>query len=263
MTTVDDIAAWMEQIAPLGLTEDWDNTGLLLGDGRAPCAKIQTCLTVTPSSVAEAIENRADLLIAHHPLPFRPVKRITSASIPGKMLWDLARHEIAVYSPHTAWDSARHGINARLAELLQLTAVQPLIPCTLPQFETLGSGRFGTLPEPCSLAQIARQLRQHLPDCRPRGVDSQKTLRSVAFACGSGGTFLDAAIKHRCDLLVTGEATFHTCLEAEAAQVSLLLVGHYASERFAMEHLASLLSADFEDVHCWASEKEQDPVQTL
>ncbi|MCR9295732.1 MAG: Nif3-like dinuclear metal center hexameric protein [bacterium] len=263
MTKIAEIMDWMQQVAPLELSEDWDNTGLLLGCRHAPVGKIQTCLTMTPATVQEAIESEANLIISHHPLPFRPLARITSDTLPGKMLWDLASHGIALYSPHTAWDSARLGINALLAEALELQNCQAIVPSLNPQCEGLGAGRIGELPKPARLEEIVQRLNAKIPHCRPRGVNLHKPLSRVAIACGSGGSLLPDAIRAECDLFLTGEATFHTCLESEAAEVTFLMLGHYASERFAMDHLAQELGRAFADIHTWASKRESDPVQTI
>ncbi|MEZ6135624.1 MAG: Nif3-like dinuclear metal center hexameric protein [Pirellulaceae bacterium] len=144
MTTVGDISRWMNNIAPLALSESWDNTGLLLGDPAQVVTKLMTCLTLTPESVSEAVAEQASLVIAHHPLPFKPLSRITTDSLAGKLLWKLASAGIAVYSPHTAWDSADEGINALLANYLQLQNVQPLVPCEVPEFIGKISGRDGS-----------------------------------------------------------------------------------------------------------------------
>ena len=263
MATVADFVSWLETLAPLVLSEDWDNTGLLLGDPQAGVERVQTCLTLTPASVAEAVDRRADLVISHHPLPFKPLSRITTQTIPGKLIWRLACHGIAVYAPHTAWDSARSGINALLAEKLQLDQVAPILPLQNPDYPGLGSGRIGILDRPYDLREIAGRLRQSVPYCRPRGVDSDRPISRVAICCGSGGSLLGEALRQGCDLFLTGEATFHQCLEAEAAEKSLLMIGHFASERFAMEHLAQLLASEMPGVGVWASESEQDPIVDL
>jgi putative NIF3 family GTP cyclohydrolase 1 type 2 len=85
-------------------------------------------------------------------------------------------------------------------------------------------------------------------------------VRTVAVACGAAGEYLDAARRAGCDAMVLGEARFHTCLEAEAAGVALLLPGHFASERFAMECLAETLGRRFPDLHVWPSHREHDPL---
>ena len=86
-------------------------------------------------------------------------------------------------------------------------------------------------------------------------------LAQVAVACGSGGELLDAARRAGCDALLTGEARFHACLEAEAAGLALLLAGHYASERFALDWLAGDLQTQFPQAVVWASRRERDPVR--
>ncbi|MGN6545384.1 MAG: Nif3-like dinuclear metal center hexameric protein [Aureliella sp.] len=258
--TVADIVQMMEQIAPSALGEAWDNTGLLLGDMAGPASRIMTCLTLTPESVAEAIEGRADLVISHHPLPFKPLAKITTDTLPGRLVWQLAIHRIAVYSPHTAWDSAMDGINAQLARKLSLSDIEVLIPN--PQHE-LGAGRCGRLAKPAELAGIASKLSQAILHCRPRAVATSRAINRVALACGSGGSFLSAAARLDCQLLITGEATFHTCLEAQALGVGLLMIGHFASEKFAMDQLAARLASALPGATVWGSARERDPVVPL
>ncbi|MEM7479029.1 MAG: Nif3-like dinuclear metal center hexameric protein, partial [Planctomycetota bacterium] len=233
-----------------------------LGDSSGSVERIQCCLTLTPASVKEAIDKRAELVITHHPLPFKALSKITSSSGPGKMLWDLACHGCAIYAPHTAWDSAPLGINALLADKIGLAEVRAIIPAEDPQLAGLGAGRIGVYDEPKFLDEILNALHD-LPGLRPRAVLPNKEIKSVAICCGSGGSLLGKSIQEDCDLFLTGEATFHTCLEAEAANVSMLMLGHYASERFAMEHLASELNSQFATVEIWASEMETDPVENL
>ena len=263
MTTITEISDWMGEIAPLALTESWDNTGLLLGCPDASVTRVQTCLTLTPASVREAIAKQANLVIAHHPLPFQPLAKITTHTVSGAMLWDLARNGIGIYAPHTAWDSAPLGINALLAQKLDLKNCVPLIPAEDPNLKGLGAGRMGSLSRSSTVDELARNLAACIPSSRPHGVRSEKPVCKVAIACGSGGSLLASALEQGCDLFLTGEATFHTCLEAEAAEVSLLMIGHYASERFAMEVLADKLKQEFSSVQAWASEEEQDPVVKL
>ena len=262
-TKISEIVEWLNQVAPLELSESWDNTGLLVGCEAGDVTRIQTCLTLTAASVQEAIDKQAQLVISHHPLPFKPIAKVTTSSQAGKLLWQLASNGIAVYAPHTAWDSAQAGINALLADILGLADVQPIVPSELSSCSALGAGRIGALADSESLESIVEKLREAIPSTRPRAVHGNKPIGRIAIACGSGGSLLGAAIEKDCDLFLTGEATFHTCLEAEAASVSMLMIGHFASERFAMENLAGLLVKQFPSVETWASEREADPVTTM
>lgn len=126
MHTVASIVDYLERFAPPALAADWDNVGLLLGDRSAEVQRVLTCLTVTPESAAEAVETGAQLLISHHPVLFRAIKRLTTDTAEGRMLCGLIRAGVAVYSPHTAFDNTRGGINESLARRLGLVALEPL-----------------------------------------------------------------------------------------------------------------------------------------
>ena len=275
MIALESVCAALGACAPLSLAESWDNVGLLVGQRDRDIERVMTCLTVTPAVVAEAVEEKAELIVSHHPLPFKPLARITSDSVPGSMLLRLIGNGTAVYSAHTAYDSAATGINQRWAERLGLNSVRPLV---VPQQEPggqksgdaenrpesepeLGAGRFGELSQPMELGEVVRQVAASVGATLPRLVGSpQQQVQRVAFACGSGGSFLAAARRRGCDALITGEATFHTCLEAESTGLGLGLLGHYWSERFAMEQLAEWLAEEFPALTVWASRAERDPI---
>jgi dinuclear metal center YbgI/SA1388 family protein len=266
MSTVAEVADFLEAFAPPRLAEEWDNVGLLVGDRTRPLQRAMTCLTITQATAQEAIHERAELVVTHHPLPFRPLKRITVDTPEGRLLWELIGAQIAVYSPHTAFDSAAEGINQRLAEGLELREIAPLVPQTAndPAAPLLGAGRYGDLPNEVELSTLAQQVKRFLKVDRLQRVgDAACRVRRVAVACGSAGEFLGPASEHGCDCLVTGETRFHTCLEAEARGIALLLAGHYASERFGVEGLAAVLAERFSDIVVWASRQEHDPLEWI
>ena len=272
---LDTICGLLSQIAPLKLAESWDNVGLLVGDRQSEISNIMTCLTVTPAVVAEAIEQEVDLLVTHHPLPFQPLKRITSDTNTGKMLLDLIRNGIAIYSAHTAYDSVLNGINQQWCQKLGIENSKPLVEISeslgsqtasgdgkpASHDHSLGSGRYGRLKEPETLIEVGKRATTAIgaPPARIVG-NSHTVIKKVGFACGSGGSFLASAARCGCDALITGEATFHVCLEAESKGIGLILLGHYYSERFAMESMAEMLSEEFPDLRIWASEQETDPI---
>ena len=128
MTTVAHVTAWLEQFAPAHLAEPWDNVGLLWGDPSAPAPRVMTCLTVTPTTATEAIEEQAALIVSHHPVLFREVKKIRADMPDTGFLWHLARAGVAIVSPHTAFDNTHQGINDLLARRLGLVDVAALRP---------------------------------------------------------------------------------------------------------------------------------------
>ncbi len=126
MLTVAAAVEFLKRFAPPPLAADWDNVGLLLGDPETEVRRALTCLTVTPEVAAEAAEEGAQLIVTHHPILFRAVKRLTTATPEGRMLLPLIRAGVAVYSPHTAFDNTSGGINDILARRLGLAEVRPL-----------------------------------------------------------------------------------------------------------------------------------------
>jgi putative NIF3 family GTP cyclohydrolase 1 type 2 len=79
-------------------------------------------------------------------------------------------------------------------------------------------------------------------------------------ACGSAAEFLEDAIQAGCDTFVTGEARFHSVLEAQSREINLVLTGHFSSERPGVEHLAKELARQFPDVECFPSDNDRDPL---
>ena len=263
MTTVGAVAESLEQFAPISLAAEWDNVGLLAGDRQWPVVRVMTCLTVTPDTVAEALDGRANMIVTHHPLPFHAIKTITADTTVGHLLLKLITGRIAVYSPHTAFDSARAGINQHLAIGLGLQEIGPLILANSGEPD-VGVGRCGALGEYFTLKDLVERVKNFLGIERLQvvGGDDQAVTR-VAIACGSGGSLLPAAIENGCDCLLTGETNYHTCLEAAARGVGLVLAGHFASERFALLSLADYLSDLYAGLTVWASHSEHDPVRRV
>ena len=259
MPQICDIQRFLEQLAPLNLSEDWDNVGLLVGDRTAEANRIMTCLTVTPATVQEAVAEQANLIVTHHPFPFRSLKRLTTDSTVGRMLLQLVEKRIAIYSAHTAFDSCANGINQKLSKLFGLSDIQPLQTIE-GQSTQIGVGRYGSIAS-TTLEPFCQMVKQKLAISGLHIVgDGKNAVKKVGIACGSAGQFLDVAIRNGCDTFVTGEANFHTCLEAEARNVNLILPGHFASERFAMEEIGETIKGEFSNIEVWASRSEIDPL---
>lgn len=264
MTRVAAICEFFEHFAPPRLAAEWDNVGLLVGRAEQSVHTVLTCLTITAPVIAEARAEQVDLIVTHHPLPFRALKQITTATPAGRMLLELIESRIAVYSPHTSFDSAARGINQGLAEMLGLADIRPLQPLPGADDSVLGAGRWGSLAPPATAEQLATQLKLDLGPTRMQLVgDPRRLIHRLAVACGSAGEFLESAGQYGCDMFVTGETSFHTCLAAEAAGIVLLLLGHYASERFGLERLAEILAGSFPDLRVWASRRERDPIRWI
>lgn len=257
---VGEVLLFLREFAPLDLAEAWDNVGLLLGDAARPVERVITCLTLTADVAEEAVAENAQLVVSHHPILFKPVQRLTSDTAEGAMILKLISAGVAVFSPHTAFDSALDGINADLARRFGLVDVQPLRPAE--DHPDTGSGRYGRLTEPMTLDRFLDVVRSELNLGAIQFVgEINQEVSTAAIACGAAGEFLGDAVTAGCDVFVTGETRFHTCLEARTAGIGLILAGHYATERPAVELLAERILQRFPQLTVWASRVEADPVQ--
>jgi len=272
--SLPQMITFLERFAPVNLAESWDNVGLLLGDTDGPIQRVMTCLTLTPDVAAEAIARQANLIVSHHPVLFRPIQKLTTATSEGWMLIELLRNRIAVYSPHTAFDSAQSGINQQIANRLGLQEISPLRPQPQSECETIGTGRWGKLKTPVTLAEFLKQVRTSLPvsssseesqDSQPMPLqfvgNLEQKIETIGIGCGAAGEFLGDARKRGCDLFITGEARFHTCLEARDGGIAMILLGHYHSERHGVEQLAQEIGKEFPGLTVWPSHLESDPVK--
>lgn len=125
--TNSDIFKLIEDLAPKTKAYDWDNVGLQIGNYQKQPKKIMITLDVIEAVVDEAIENNVDLIIAHHPLFFKSLKRIDTNTPEGRIISKLIRHDITVYAAHTNLDVVEQGVNDILADKLDITDRKPLI----------------------------------------------------------------------------------------------------------------------------------------
>lgn len=260
MATVNDVCRILEDMAPVGLAESWDNVGLLLGHRNSEVSVLMTCLTLTERVAAEAVDRGVRMVITHHPILFRSAKRLTDDTAEGRIIMKLMTSGIAVYSAHTSFDSATGGINQQLAEAFGLIEIRALRGR---QGDPLvGAGRFGELQNPLGreefLDRVASVTGANWAQWVAAGPEA---IQRVAVGCGAAGDFLEDAAVAGCDTFVTGEARFHTAIEAESRGMNLVLLGHYASERPAMVGMAATLGARLPDLQCLVSEQDRDPLQ--
>ncbi len=125
---VHEVVSILERLAPPALAAEWDNVGLLVGDGSAEVRRLLLCVDLTDAVLAEAAKAGAAMVMAYHPVIFKPISRITAEAAP--VVYEAARRGLAVYSMHTAWDAAAGGADDVLADVLGLADRRPLIPAT-------------------------------------------------------------------------------------------------------------------------------------
>ena len=118
----------IEQVAPLYYQEEYDNSGLQVGNPMADIKGILLTLDVTEPIIDEAIERGCNLIVAHHPIIFKGLKRLSGANSIEKMVMKAIKHDINIYAAHTNLDNAPNGVNAMIAEKLGLQQTAILAP---------------------------------------------------------------------------------------------------------------------------------------
>ncbi|MCC3154542.1 Nif3-like dinuclear metal center hexameric protein [Hymenobacter sp. BT770] len=126
--TVQDLARLLEAAAPLAYQESYDNAGLQCGDPQAEVKGVLISLDCTPAVIAEALRRGCNVVVCHHPVIFRPLKRLTGANEVEQTLIAALKNDVAIYAAHTNLDNVRGGVNDKLAEKLGLTKTRVLAP---------------------------------------------------------------------------------------------------------------------------------------
>lgn len=125
---LSEIINFFEQTAPLAIQESYDNSGLLVGDANNEIAKALISLDVTDEVIDEAIKEKCSLIISHHPLIFKPLKKLTSQSLTERLVVKAIKNDIAIYAMHTNLDNFSKGVNAILAKKLGIGKLKILSP---------------------------------------------------------------------------------------------------------------------------------------
>ena len=247
MITIAELITRFEAWAPPVWQESWDNCGWQVEPGvlHAP-AHVLVCLTPTLAVMEEAIAckqqtgNPVNLIFAHHPLIFSPLKSIRKGHAVGEMVRLGIHHDIGIYSAHTNFDQVADGTADVLAQILQLESVEPVVP-TQP---SVGYGRVGNLPETITLQQVLTQIQEALmpPDLiySPEANLSQPIQR-LAVLGGSGASFIGDVTKTGAQAYLTSDCKFHQFQEARDRDLVLIDAGHYATERPACAQLVKKL----------------------
>lgn len=256
MTTVQDILTFLEGFVPPELAESWDNIGLLAGDRASQVSGVLCALDVTEQVVAEAAENGAQLIVAHHPAIFTSVSRVTSDDAAGRILRAAIRHDIALICMHTNADCAQGGVNDALASALFLTNV-----CSMEAGENGMLGRVGDLPRGMQTREFALYVKECLRAGGVRFCDGGRMIRRVAVGGGACGKLMDAALAKGADAFVIGDCSYDLMQRAQSLGLTLVDAGHFPTENPMTAVFADKIGAAFPTLHVGISARHADCIQ--
>ena len=230
-----DVMEIMECIAPKQLAEDWDNPGLLVGSPDDEIRRILVCLDVREETVARAKAEDFQMIVAHHPVIFKGLKKLRTDLPDGRLLGALIRFGIAVFAAHTNLDCAEGGVNDVLAKSLGISGLK-----VLENLETGFQSRIGTLMEEITADELAQRCKEVLGG-NIRYVKGDRPIKTVAVCGGSGTDMVYPAILCGADALVTADIKHSMFITAAEKGFTLIDAGHYFTENIIVEPLALYL----------------------
>lgn len=128
MTKIKEIVSYLDDFAPRILAEDYDNVGLLIGDYNTNVSGVLITLDVTEEVVDEAIKLNKNIIVAHHPIIFRGIKKITKSNEIERIIYKAIKNDIAIYAGHTNFDNIKAGVNGKICEKLSLQNCKIISP---------------------------------------------------------------------------------------------------------------------------------------
>ena len=240
--TVQIAADVVNRLAPRHLAEEWDNPGLLIGDPATEVKKIFVCLDVLDETISRAIELDAQLIVAHHPLIFRPIKNVRFDLPHGRKIARLIKNDIAVFAAHTNLDSAIGGVNDVLARKLGLIDVKMF------GNEEISLGRLGTLETPLTADEFALHVKNVLNAGNVRLIDAGDfPISKVGLCGGAGAEFIQKAKFFGAQAFVTGDVKYHEAQAAVENGIHVVDAGHFATEFPIVDELANYLRDELKD----------------
>ena len=228
----------LEDIAPPSLAEEWDNVGLLINPLRPRnVKKILLTIDLTEAVADEAIVGKADLIVAYHPILFRPANRLNASNAYDRTVMKLIQKNIAVYSPHTALDAVIGGVNDWLADGVGDGEVSVLHPI---EGSDAGQGRLVELKRPVKLNTLTQRIKKHLglKSVRLASAAEDAPIKTVALCAGAG---TDAFKGVQADCYLTGEMSHHNVLAATVNGSHVILCEHTNTERGYLPQFAKIL----------------------
>ena len=249
MTTVAEIIAFLNTIAPPELAESWDNTGFQLGNPSAPVTKVLVALDPFENVCKEAAQWGAELLVTHHPLLFRPTVSITEETALGRCIQILIQNGISQWSGHTDLDIAPGGVNDILAKKIGLEEIQ-----------VIGSEhllRMGTVKEQ-TLESFLSVVKTTLGCPVLRYAEGGKPVRKVAVGGGACASEMNDAVAAGCDTFVTSDIKYNQFWDAADQKLNIIDSGHFYTENPVCTYLAKEINHHFPNISVQISQNHHD-----
>ncbi len=261
MPTVQDLTDHLESIAPLAYQESYDNAGLLTGRPETAITGVMVCLDATEAVLDEALQRGCNVVVCHHPIIFKGLKRLTGRHYVERVVIKAIREELAVYAIHTNLDNVlQQGVNTRFARQLGLKDPQILAPKDIGPEGAVGSGMIGSLAKPMEETAFLDLVQARMrTDCVRHTALLGRPVERIAICGGAGIFLLETAVQAGADAFVTADVKYHDFFEADQ-RLLLADIGHYESEQFTMDSLRESISQKFSTFAAYCTSVRTNPI---
>lgn len=259
---IRDVIDALQDAAPLVLQEGWDNSGIQIGNPDMEVTRVLLCLDIDENIVEEAKNNGCNLIVSHHPLLFHPLRKITGENYTQRIVINAISNGISIVSMHTNMDSARNGVNFKLADKMGLTHLR-FAEEKITDGHVNGMCVIGEYADPLSSEEFVAKLKTAFDvKCVQCNQPLNRGIKKVAVCGGAGSCMLDTAIKAGADAFVTGEMHYHEYFGHDQ-ELQIAVIGHYQSEKFTTEVFKSIIQEKCKGVECRMAQSCTNPIYYL
>lgn len=258
------LISFFESIAPSELQETYDNAGLITGREDVEIKGVLVCLDAVEAVIDEAISLDCNVVVAHHPIVFKGLKRFNGSNYVEKTIIKAIKNDIAIFAIHTNLDNVlKYGVNEKIGRILSLQDMKILAPKKGNMYQGVetGAGLVGLLNQ----SMKAVDFLKHLKKCM--GLEIVKhtafhveNITKVAICGGSGSFLLQEAIKANADIFITADFKYHEFFDANH-QIIITDIGHYESEKFTIELLYELIINNFSTFAAHCTKNVTNPIK--
>lgn len=243
-----EIISTIEALAPATFQESYDNSGLILGSPNDEISKVLVCLDADQKALDFAIQQGCELILSHHPVIFKAIKSLADDTREGTFFVKSIKHDIAIYSAHTNFDSAIGGLSDMLCKRIGLRNIN-ILKKAFSIKEDHGFGRYGDIT-PMSGEQFISMLKAQLSVDVVRLVGAIPESISKVAVCN--GSYDRDVLKELCalkpDAFLTGDLKYHDAQELLENGIFTIDAGHYGTEKLFVEEMSKLLETPFPDL---------------
>lgn len=239
-----EIAELMETLSPVRYACDWDNVGMHVGRRGNEIKKILVTLDISDEAVDKAVAIKADMIISHHPLIFKGIKKVNESDIVGRRILTMAENHINCYCMHTNFDCVG-GMAELAADRIGLQDCIVLEEVC----EGEGIGRVGFLKHDMSVKELCSMVKEQFSlDKVALYGNEDEIVKKVAICPGSGKDEIELALLKGAKAIITGDVSYHYGIDSVAKGINVIDAGHYGIEHIFIDKINSYLIENTKDI---------------